>query len=652
MLTSDVISAFRMMLTIRAFEIAAGSMYEKGEIPGFVHLSIGQEAVAAGACLHLRDTDVITSTHRGHGHVLAKGLELRAMFAELMGRDTGSCRGRGGSMHIAEPSKGIFGANGIVGAGIPIAVGAAQAMRLQDRDDLVVAFFGDGAVAQGAFHEAVNLAALRKLPVLFLCENNGYSEFSRTIDQQPVSLTARAAGYGLPIQVIDGNDLIAVASAVDSAILSIRNGSGPHMMEAVTLRGRGHFEGDPQRYRDAEDNHRLEVSDPIHRTRAILLERGVEPSVLDEFAAQAQGAVATAVELARSDPEPDPAGLFDNVYGPTTPVVQRDRKSVEAEPLRYSRAIRSALSDALAEDSRVFLAGVDVAGGNVFGLTRGLSDLYPGRVLDTPISETAVVGLAVGASMAGMRPVVEIMYLDFIGVCLDQIMNQAAKLRYMTGGGATLPLVIRTQFGSGRSSGSQHSQSLEALLAHIPGLRVVMPSTAADAYGLLRASIDEEGPVVFIEHRLLYERESPGPFPGERIPLGKARVARVGTDATIVSWSRMVSDALKAAEVLAAEGIDVEVIDLRTISPLDKAAVLESLAKTHRLLIAHDAVQDFGVGAELAALAVNEGFWSLDAPVLRLGAAATPCPYAPSLEQNWLPSVDQIVSGVRSQVNM
>lgn len=640
------------MLTIREFEITAGSMYEKGEIPGFVHLSIGQEAVAAGACLHLRDTDVITSTHRGHGHVLAKGLELRAMFAELMGRETGSCRGRGGSMHIAEPSKGIFGANGIVGAGIPIAVGAAQAMRLQDRDDVVVAFFGDGAVAQGAFHEAVNLASLWKLPVLFLCENNGFSEFSRTIDQQPVSLTARAAGYGLPMQVVDGNDLVAVASAVDSAVLSIRNGSGPHMIEAVTLRGRGHFEGDPQRYRDEEDTHRLEVGDPIHRTRAVLLERGVEPSVLDGFAAQAQAAVATAVELARSDPEPDRAGLFDNVYGPTNPVAPRDKNSEATEPLRYSRAIRSALSDALAEDSRVFLAGVDVAGGNVFGLTKGLSDLYPGRVLDTPISETAVVGLAVGASMAGMRPVVEIMYLDFIGVCLDQIMNQAAKLRYMTGGGATLPLVIRTQFGSGRSSGSQHSQSLEALLAHIPGLRVVMPSTAADAYGLLRASIDEEGPVVFIEHRLLYERQSPGPLPGERIPLGKARVARVGTDATIVAWSRMVSDALKAAEVLAAEGIDVEVIDLRTISPLDKATVLESLAKTHRLLIAHDAVQDFGVGAELAALAVNEGFWSLDAPVLRLGAAATPCPYAPSLEQDWLPSVEQIVSGVRSQVNM
>lgn len=652
MVTSDLLTAYRTMLTIRAFEEAAGAMYANGEIPGFVHLSIGQEAVAAGTCLHLRETDVITSTHRGHGHVLAKGLELRAMFAELMGRETGSCRGRGGSMHIAEPQKGIFGANGIVGAGLPIAVGAAQGIRMQGRDDLVVAFFGDGAVAQGAFHEAVNLASLWGLPIIFLCENNGYSEFSRTVDQQPVSLTARAVGYGLPIQVVDGNDIVAVATAVDVAIEAIRGSSGPHLIEAVTLRGRGHYEGDPQRYRDADDQGQLVDLDPIARARATLLERGVDPAQLDAIAAEVRTSIDEAVALARSDPQPDPAGLFDNVYGPApaAPVAVDER--VPREPMRYSRAIRAALSDALADDDRVFLAGVDVGGGNVFGLTRGLAEAYPGRVLDTPISETAVVGLAVGSSMAGMRPVVEIMYLDFIGVCLDQIMNQAAKLRYMTGGGATLPMVIRTQFGSGRSSGSQHSQSLEVLLAHIPGLRVVMPATSADAYGLLRSSIDEEGPVVFIEHRLLYERESPGPLPGERVPLGKACIARPGTDATIVAWSRMVGDALSAADILAAEGIDVEVIDLRSIAPLDRTTVLESLAKTHRLLIAHDAVQDFGVGAELAALAVNEGFWSLDAPVRRLGAAATPAPYAPSLERGWLPTVAQIVDGVRSQVNM
>ena len=654
--TEELLGAYRTIVTIRQFEEAAAELYAKGEIPGFVHLSIGQEASAAGACLHLRNSDVITSTHRGHGHVIAKGLDLRGMFAELMGRQTGTCHGRGGSMHIADPEKGIFGANGIVAAGLPIAVGAAFALRARGDGDLVVAFFGDGAVAQGAFHEAVNLAALWKLPIIFLCENNGFSEFSRTEDQHPVPLGQRAGGYGLPFTQVDGNDVIEVANAIASVTDAVRCGSGPHIIEALTLRGRGHYEGDPQRYRDTEDDTRRIEHDPVQRTREALMSAGVSADDVTRIDEEVALQIEAAIALAREDPEPDPASLFSNVYGPATSAASRDLPPAELstapEPMRYSKAIRTALADALTDDPRVFLAGIDVGGGNVFGLTRGLADQFPGRVLDTPISETAITGLAVGSSMAGLRPVVEIMYLDFIGVCLDQIMNQAAKLRYMTGGLATLPLVIRTQFGSGRSSGSQHSQSLEVLLAHIPGLKVVMPATSADAYELLRASIDDESPVVFIEHRLLYERESPGPTPGAHTPLGRARIARSGTDATIVSWSRMVCDALAAAEILASEGISAEVIDLRTITPIDRQTVLESLSRTNRLLIAQDAVLDFGVGAELAALAAHEGFWSLDAPVLRVGAAATPAPYAPSLEKAWMPSIDAIVAGVRSQVNM
>ena len=652
MTSEELLRAYRLIVMIRRFEEAAADLYAKGEIPGFVHLSIGQEATAVGACLHLRDSDIITSTHRGHGHAIAKGLDLYGMLAELMGRQTGTCHGRGGSMHIADPNIGIFGANGIVAAGLPIAVGAAQALRAQGRDDLVVAFFGDGAVAQGAFHESVNLAALWGLPVIFLCENNGYSEFSRTVDQHPVELSQRAVGYGVPYHGVDGNDVVAVTRVMDVIAAAVRQGSGPHIVEASTLRGRGHYEGDPQRYRDVDDADQLVVADPVERTRAALLEAGLSPEVWQHIDDEVAATLAAAIEQARRDPLPDPSTLLEDVYGPPLDITDRVDAADPQPPMRYSKAIRTALADSLAEDERVFLAGIDVGGGNVFGLTRGLAEQFPGRVLDTPISETAIMGLAVGSSMAGMRPVVELMYLDFIGVCLDQVMNQAAKLRYMTGGGASLPMVIRTQFGSGRSSGSQHSQSLEVLLAHIPGLRVVMPATAADAYGLLRASIDEESPVVFIEHRLLYERESPGPVPGERIPLGRARIARAGTDATIVAWSRMVWDALAAAEILAAEGIDVEVIDLRTITPLDRTTVLESLARTNRLLIAHDAVQDFGAGAELAALAANEGFWSLDAPVLRVGAASSPAPYSPSLEGVWLPSTDAIVQGIRRQVHM
>ena len=311
-------------------------------------------------------------------------------------------------------------------------------------------------------------------------------------------------------------------------------------------------------------------------------------------------------------------------------------------------AVRSALAAELAGDERVFLAGVDVgAGGNVFGLTRGLADEFPGRVRDTPISETAIIGLGVGAAMAGMHPVVELMYLDFIGVCFDQLLNQAAKLPFMTGGAAEMALTVRTQFGAGRSSGSQHSQSLEALLAHIPGLSVVMPSTPADTYGLLRAAIQDPNPVVFIENRQLYGMKGPQPPLDYVLPIGQAAVVRAGSDITVVSVSRMVHETLAAAAAVEAEGISVEVIDLRTVAPLDMDSILTSVRKTSRLLIAHEAVVPFGIGAEIAATVAREGFWYLDAPIERIGAAPTPSPYAPDLEQAWLPDRGDIADALR-----
>ena len=305
-------------------------------------------------------------------------------------------------------------------------------------------------------------------------------------------------------------------------------------------------------------------------------------------------------------------------------------------------------STELAADERVFLAGVDVGdGGNVFGLTRGLRERFGERVRDTPISETAIVGLAVGAAMAGLRPVVEVMYLDFLGVCFDQLLNQAAKLPFMTGGAADMALTVRTQFGAGRSSGSQHSQSLEALLAHIPGLTVVMPSTPADTYGLLRAAIEDPNPVVFIENRLLYGMKGPQPPADHLVPIGRSAVVRPGSDVTVVSVSRMVHEATAAAEELAGEGVSVEVIDLRTVAPLDLEPVLASVHKTNRLVIAHEASVPFGIGAEVAASVAQDGVWSLDGPIVRVGAAATPAPYAPQLERAWLPGRVEIVEAVR-----
>jgi len=650
----SLLEAYGRMTLIRVFEERVSELYRNSEVPGFVHLSIGQEAAAVGACWPLAVTDVITSNHRGHGHCLAKGLAPEPMMAELLARVTGTNRGLGGSMHIADPDLGIFGANGIVAAGVPIAGGAALAAKLrrlrraadgaggagEEADSgVVVSFFGDGAVAQGAFHEAANLAALWRLPIVFFCENNGYAEFSPIADQHPVPMSARAAGYGLDYVAVDGNDVEAVAAVMTDAVRRIRAGGGPVFVEAATYRWHGHYEGDPEKYRSTDELADWQQRDPLVITRARLLGRGVGVDVLDSVEAQVRARIDAAVDAARLAPPPDMSVLRSSVYAPRPVIAEPDwAPSPDGEIFRTMDAVRLALEGALDANPEAFVAGVDVGkGGNVFALTRGLYARWPDRLLDTPISETAVMGLAVGGAMAGMTPLVELMYLDFLGVCFDQILNQAAKLRFMTGGKARMGLVIRTQFGGGRSSGSQHSQSLEALLAHVPGLTVVMPSTPADTYGLLRSAILDPNPVVFIENRQLYGMKGPKPPADYLIPLGQAKVVREGTDLTIVSVSRMVHEAVAAAEALAGRGISVEVIDLRTVAPLDKKTILASLAKTNRLLIAHEGVTDFGIGAEIAALAAYQGFWTLDAPVMRVAPPPTPSPYAPGLEEQWLP---------------
>ncbi len=633
------------MLLIRRFEENAARLYRASQIPGFLHVSIGQEASAVGACWPLDDRDVITSTHRGHGHCIAKGLEVDGMFAELMGKETGTCKGRGGSMHIADPRKGIFGANGIVGAGLPISVGAGTAAQLRAEGGVVVAFYGDGAIAQGVFHESVNLAAVWDLPVIFFCENNGYSEFSAASDQHRASLQDRAAGYGVAYRHVDGNDVRAVAALQFELVEQLRRGSGPVIVEATTYRWHGHYEGDPESYRDAAELAEWKQRDPLIVLEATLRERGHAERI--ETVAQAVAAeIERAIAAAVAAPAPAVETAADYVITPRRAIPEPETPTEGT--MKIMHAVTNALTRELEDDPTVLLAGIDVGkGGNVYGLTRGLAERFPGRVRDTPISESAIMGTAVGAAMAGYRPVVELMYFDFLGVCLDQLMNQAAKLRFMTGGAVTMPLVVRTQFAAGKSSGAQHSQSLEALLAHIPGLTVVMPSTPADTYGLLRAAIQDPNPVVFIENRLLYGKKGPQPPADHLVPLGKAIVRRPGADVTVVSYSKMMYDCLAVADRLSAEGIEVEVIDLRTISPLDFDTVLASMKKTNRLVVVHQAVGEFGVGAELAARAVREGFWYLDAPVVRVTAASTPAPYAPVLEQAWLPDEADIEAAIR-----
>jgi 2-oxoisovalerate dehydrogenase E1 component len=447
---------------------------------------------------------------------------------------------------------------------------------------------------------------------------------------------------------VDGNDVLATVAVMEAVVRATRAGGGPTVVEATTYRWHGHYEGDPQRYRSPEEVSEWEERDPLLTHERRLRSAGVDDEELKALESSVADQLDRAVEAARRLASPRGADLGAFVTRARPARAEPAPPAVDAPVFRTMDAVHDALEIELAGDDRVFVAGIDIAaGGNVFGLTRGLADRFGDRIRDTPISETAIVGLGVGAAMAGMRPVVEMMYLDFLGVCFDQLLNQAAKLPFMTGGAAEMGLTVRTQFGAGRSSGSQHSQSLEALLAHIPGLTVIMPSTPADTYGLLRAAIQDPNPVIFIENRLLYGMKGPRPPADHILPIGRSAVVRPGSDVTVVSISRMVHESVAAAEVLADEGISVEVIDLRTVAPIDTGPILDSVHKTSRLLIAHEAVVPFGIGAEIAATVAREGFWDLDAPIERIGAAPTPPPYAPELERAWLPDRDGIAEALR-----
>lgn len=639
-----LIQSFFTMAMIREFETSVQRLFADGRLPGFVHLSIGQEAVATGACRALTKSDWIASNHRGHGHCIAKGMSVNAMMAELFGRRSGTCGGQGGSMHIADPEWGVLGANGIVAAGLPIAAGAALAERLRGKGRVALAFFGDGAVSQGAFHEALNLAAVWKLPVVLVCENNGYAEFSSFAHMSPVSSVAdRAPAYSVPAVTVDGNDVEQVFFACRNAVKAAREEGGPSLVETMTFRVRGHYEGDPTKYRDPSELEQALERDPLRLASSRLLEMGVTEEEIEATRKRAAAEIEAAVQLAEVAEEPQLDGALKSVYAGLVAPRKGQPPSGPARQIRYMDAVAEAIAEEMERDERVFAMGIDIgAGGGVYGVTQPLLRFGPDRVRDAPISETALLGAAVGAALAGYRPVIEIMFMDFLAVCLDQLVNQAAKLRFMTGGKATIPLVLRTQMGGGHSAGAQHSQSWEAIVAHIPGLRVVMPATARDTKGLLKAAIRSDDPIVFVENRHLYGRKGEASPEDEVLEIGRARVVREGSDLTVVAWSRMLWEAVAAAEAVAVRGISVEVLDMRTIQPLDIASILKSVSKTSHLLVVHEAVAEFGPAAEIAAKVQQEGFSDLDAPVTRLAPPFSPVPFAPSLEGAFFPAAGTI----------
>lgn len=646
----------RQMLLIRHFEERVVRLFHEGLIRGATHVYLGEEAIAVGACRALRPDDYITSTHRGHGHCIAKGADVRFMMAELLGKESGYCRGRGGSMHIADIHLGILGANGIVGGGIPIAVGAGLASDLLKQGRVCLCFFGCGATNQGTFHESLNLAAVWKLPVVFLIENNRFAVTTPLCESTAIEdLCERAASYGIDGVAVDGNDVLEVYEEVAKAVQKARAGGGPTLIEARTYRWEGHYLGDPQVYREKEDVERWKQPDrePVQRFWRFLTEGGfVSDEELRALDAECLRCVDEAEAFARASADPDPARLEEDLFAPPVAVPPEEEIPPATEEVTYLDAINRALDEALEDDERVVLFGEDIGlHGGPFQVTKGLWKKHGGhRVRNTPISEAAIAGAAVGASLCGARPVAEIMYLDFMTIAMDQVVNQAAKIRYMFGGKAKLPLVIRTQCGIGMGGGPHHSQSLEAWFYHVPGLKVVIPSTPYDAKGLLATAIAEENPVLFIEFKRLYHTKGKIPQGRYMLPFGVASVKREGRDATVVAWGPMVLEALAAAAELAAEGIELEVVDPRTLVPLDEEAILASVRKTGRALVVHEAVVRGGVGADIAALIQEKAFDWLDAPVKRLGSAHVPMPYAVPLERAALVRAPEIAAAARALV--
>jgi 2-oxoisovalerate dehydrogenase E1 component len=646
----QVLALYRTMQVIRQTEEELARCHQRGLIHGACHTYVGQEAIASGVCAHLSEKDSVFSTHRGHGHALAKGMPPRELMAELFGKASGCSRGRGGSMHLFSPEIGMMGTSGIVGPCILQACGGGYSSKILQNGTVGVAFFGDGTVNNGAFHEGLNMASIWKLPVLFVCENNQFAtEVPFAYASGIPDVGRRAANYGIPGFELDGNDALEVYRVAGEAIARARAGDGPTLIECKTYRTRAHAEGMGDfTYRTREEVATWKERCPIRR----LVDQ--YEHLRSQFAAidlEVAELVRHAKELAESSAAPDASSATTHVYSePRLVAVSEPARNPLHRDRTFVAATLEALDHAMANDPTIFVMGegIGVRGGN-FTTTSGLHTKYgPDRLCDTPICERGFVGLACGAAMTGTRPIIDFMFIDFINDSFGEIVNQIAKMQYMSSGRLKMPVLLRGCGGVGHSAATHHSGMYHSIYSHIPGLRVVLPSNPFDAKGLMAHALRCDDPVLFLEHRELMQTKCPVPEENYEIPFGKARVVRPGQDLTVVALSLMVQHATKAAEQLASEGISVEVIDPRTVSPLDIDSILQSVAKTGRLLIVDEAFGPCGFGSEIAAHVADAGFNDLDAPIKRLYGAFAPTPYAPALERAVVPDVSQIVEAVRN----
>jgi len=665
-------------------------------VHGPLHSSIGQEAVAVGAIAGLVPGDQIASTHRAHHHVLAQvvaralsdcddfepagtsatpdavTLAVLRTLAEILGLRQGFAGGRGGSMHLGCVEAGVLGTSAIVGGGIPMATGAAFAFAQRGTGEVAVAFFGDGASSIGALHEAMAMSRVMSLPMIFIVENNLYSvatTVAETVGFPDIAI--RAAGHDMPGIIVDGMDPLAMREAVRIARAHASAGHGPVLIEAKTYRylhQSGRLPGSDYRYRTRQEEAAWQARDPVAHLHVALRGAGlVDQAQASSISARAAADVLTVVDrLTQQGPEglrirddcwPDADDAARGVRSPavvqpaTEPSIPED-----AEQVTFQQAISMAIDRALQRDPNVFVIGEEVGHlrGGAYGATRHACRNHPERVFSAPIAENGFSGLALGASMLGMRPIVELMFPDFALEAADQLLNHVPKARHMFGGDLDVPLVVRTRTAQGRGFGPQHSSDPAALFALFPGWRIVAPATPADYIGLFNSAITGVDPVLVIEHHRLWTMSGPIPDLDARIEFGVGRIARPGRDVTVLTWSHPVHRAAAIADRLAGEGIEAEVIDLRTIDlpGIDHSIIAESILRTGAAMIVEDASLSHAIGPRIAQQIHERHFHRLRAPVRVVCGQDVPTPVSRVLEEAVLLSDADIEDAIRGLAMM
>ena len=597
---------------------------------------IGQEAISVGAACALRPDELIFTMHRNLGVFTARDMPLDRMFCQWQGKRLGYTKGRDRSFHFGALEHSIVGMISHLGPQLSLAAGVAMAHKLGEEGKVSLAFTGEGATSQGEFHEALNVASVWKLPVIFLIENNGYGLSTRPNEQYACKdLIDRASGYGMRSAKIDGNNILEVYSTISKIAAELRENPEPFLLECVTFRMRGHEEASGTKYVPKELMDEWAQKDPIENYEKWLLKEGilsseVRDSIHDTYKKQILDAVE--VMFAEPEPVPDTEEELADVYAPAPAYVKPQGALRE---MRFIDAISDGLREAMIRHPKLVLMGQDIgAYGGVFKITQGFVEQFgEHRVRNTPLCESAIVGISLGLSMGGYKSMVEMQFADFVTCGFNQIVNNLAKLHWRWNEKADV--VVRMPTGGGTGAGPFHSQSNEAWFTHTPGLKVVYPSTPEDAKGLLLASFEDPNPVMFFEHKGLYRSES-GMVPEGfyTTEIGKARQVRSGNEVSIITYGLGVRWAQQLADEMS---ISADILDLRSLVPLDYQAIEESVKRTNRVLILHEDTLFGGIGGEISAWISEHLFEYLDAPVLRAASLDTPVPFAIPLEQNFFP---------------